>query len=61
MDASWIISKIVLEMSFVYNLGGLEGIWKGCPHVGHNENGFVSGISQPQKGQVMEHPQVPHG
>ena len=27
--------------------------------MGHNENGFVSGISQPQKGQVM-YRQFPH-
>lgn len=27
--------------------------------MGHNENGFVSGISQPQKGQVMNRPNTP--
>lgn len=40
-------------------LPGLVGIWKGCPHVGHKENGFVSGISHPQNGQVMDSPNAP--
>ena len=51
------VSPLSVQKTSQWPLGpGLDGIRKGCPHVGHKENGFVSGISQPQNGQVMDCP-----